>query len=314
LNVLLVRAGALGDVVLLRTAVAALRAAGHSVSLLAPSAPGAALRGHGPCDVDSVLPWESATFAGLLADDANIHSELRDGLAPFHVVIAYTSSEDLVRGLARVAPSAQIVAQAPLPPPSGPHAADWAAQAVTPFAADPAGAPPIFVASETETRQARPWLDRLGPGFLAVHPGSGAARKNWPAQRFASLVERVTAGRPFLLVEGPADVATAASLAAVTSVVRARDLPPRVLGAVLARAALYVGNDSGVSHLAAAWGAPVLALFGPTDPGQWAPVGPRVKVLRAADGRMESLELQDVVQTARRMLGSTTSTKTDRQV
>jgi ADP-heptose:LPS heptosyltransferase len=63
-----------------------------------------------------------------------------------------------------------------------------------------------------------------------------------------------------------------------------------------------VGNDSGISHLAAAWGAPVLALFGPTDPAQWAPVGPRVRVLRAGDGRMESLELEDVVRAAREML------------
>jgi ADP-heptose:LPS heptosyltransferase len=86
--------------------------------------------------------------------------------------------------------------------------------------------------------------------------------------------------------------------------VHARDLPARVLGAVLAHAGLYVGNDSGVSHLAAAWGAPVLALFGPTDPAQWAPVGPRVKVLRAKDEKMESLERQDVEREAREMLAT----------
>ena len=72
------RAGALGDVILLRTAVAALRESGHSVSLLAPSHAGAALLGHGPCEVDSVLPWESATFAGLLTDDANVAQQFLD--------------------------------------------------------------------------------------------------------------------------------------------------------------------------------------------------------------------------------------------
>jgi ADP-heptose:LPS heptosyltransferase len=75
-----------------------------------------------------------------------------------------------------------------------------------------------------------------------------------------------------------------------------------VLGAVLERARLYVGNDSGISHLAAAWGAPVLALFGPTDPAQWAPIGPRVRVLRGGDGSVENLELEDVVRAAREML------------
>jgi heptosyltransferase-2 len=90
----------------------------------------------------------------------------------------------------------------------------------------------------------------------------------------------------------------------VPAALRARDLPPRVLGAVLAHAGLYVGNDSGVSHLAAAWGAPVLVLFGPTDPAQWAPVGPRVKVLRANDEKMETLELGDVERAAREILAT----------
>jgi heptosyltransferase-2 len=302
LNVLLVRAGALGDVLLLRTAAAALRASGHSVSLLAPSHAGAALMGRGPCEVDSVLPWESATFAGLLTDDASVSAELRGALAPFQAVIAYTASADLLRGLARAASSAQIVAQPPQPPPAGPHAADWLAQAVAALGANPAVMPPIFAASEAETPKAKPWLDRLSPRFLAIHPGSGAARKNWPADRFAALAERLAAGQPFLLVEGPADADAAAPARTIPGSVHARDLPPRLLGAVLAHAGLYVGNDSGVSHLAAAWGAPVLALFGPTDPAQWAPVGPRVRVLRAPDEKMDRLELEDVERAAREVL------------
>ncbi len=71
---------------------------------------------------------------------------------------------------------------------------------------------------------------------------------------------------------------------------------------MLARAGLYAGNDSGISHLAAAWGAPVIALFGPTDPAQWAPIGPRVRVMRAEDGKMESLKFEEVLRTAREML------------
>jgi ADP-heptose:LPS heptosyltransferase len=48
----------------------------------------------------------------------------------------------------------------------------------------------------------------------------------------------------------------------------------------LAQASLYVGNDSGITHLAAAVGTPVLALFGPTDPAVWAPRGEHVRVAR----------------------------------
>jgi heptosyltransferase III len=83
----------------------------------------------------------------------------------------------------------------------------------------------------------------------------------------------------------------------------ARGLPLRALGALLARARLFVGNDSGVSHLAAAYGTPALSLFGPTDPALWAPRGPRARFLQAPDGRMEGLAL-DVVEKAARELYS----------
>jgi ADP-heptose:LPS heptosyltransferase len=62
------------------------------------------------------------------------------------------------------------------------------------------------------------------------------------------------------------------------TVVRIEDLYS--LARWLARARLYVGNDSGITHLAAAAGAPVLALFGPSDPEIWAPRGPNVRVAR----------------------------------
>ena len=55
-----------------------------------------------------------------------------------------------------------------------------------------------------------------------------------------------------------------------------------------------MGNDSGVSHLAAAFGAPTLALFGPTRSALWAPLGPRVRVLEAPEGRMDALEVEEV--------------------
>ena len=63
------------------------------------------------------------------------------------------------------------------------------------------------------------------------------------------------------------------------------------LGCWLARARVYIGNDSGISHLAAAVGTPVVALFGPTDPAVWAPRGLRVRIL----DRMESVQVDDVL-------------------
>jgi ADP-heptose:LPS heptosyltransferase len=136
----------------------------------------------------------------------------------------------------------------------------------------------------------------LPAGFLAVHPGSGSPAKNWPFDRFVETARRLSPGRPWLLVLGPAEDAAAPPAGAIV----ARGLPLRRLAAVLARAGRFLGNDSGVSHLAAACGTRTLALFGPTDPAQWAPVGQSVRTLRAASGRPGDLAVDDVVEVAAR--------------
>jgi ADP-heptose:LPS heptosyltransferase len=103
-------------------------------------------------------------------------------------------------------------------------------------------------------------------------------------------------------VIGPGDEETAAPLTGLPGVVPLGPVPVRVLGALLSQAGLYVGNDSGVTHLAAAAGAPTLALFGPTDPATWAPVGPRVEVARSPDARMSGLDSALVDAAAERLL------------
>ena len=61
----------------------------------------------------------------------------------------------------------------------------------------------------------------------------------------------------------------------------------------LASARLYIGNDSGITHLAAAVGTPVVAIFGPTDPAVWAPRGERVAVV--SGGSLDAIEVDEVL-------------------
>jgi hypothetical protein len=280
LKTLLVRAGALGDLLLLRRTIAALQHAGRTVALLAPSGPAAALIGSGPGDVAEALPWESASFAGLLADDGLEDPRAAARLRQYDVALAYTRNGLLARNVGRLLP--RVVQHDPDPPAGGPHAADWLASCLSAIDVPVGtGGVPTLVPSEDEQRRADVIAAQLPRGFLALHPGSGSPAKNWPAARFADLA-RSSGGARWLLVRGPADAAAAALLETVPGGCVARDLPPRVLAALLARAGAYVGNDSGVTHLAAASGAPTIALFGPTDPRVWAPLGPRVEVIRGA--------------------------------
>jgi len=100
---------------------------------------------------------------------------------------------------------------------------------------------------------------REDKGFIAIHPFSGSARKNWPY--FSELAERLS--RPVQLCIGPEQQWPGALLY--------DDLYK--LAQWLATASLYIGNDSGITHLAAAVGTPVIAIFQASDPGVWSPRG-----------------------------------------
>jgi ADP-heptose:LPS heptosyltransferase len=104
-------------------------------------------------------------------------------------------------------------------------------------------------------------------GALVVHSGSGSSAKNWSG--FPALAKLWRSHGTVIWVVGPADKAVA--IARDDRAVRDPSLPQ--LAALLRHAPLYVGNDSGVSHLAGLAGARGLALFGASDPIAWAPAG-----------------------------------------
>ena len=107
--------------------------------------------------------------------------------------------------------------------------------------------------------------------FAVIHPFSGSARKNWPLEKFRAVARGLEQRMPVHWCAGEEDPPLGGA-------VRIADLYE--LACWLGKAQLYIGNDSGITHLAAAVGTPVLALFGPTDPAVWAPRGPHVRVCR----------------------------------
>ncbi len=115
------------------------------------------------------------------------------------------------------------------------------------------------------------WQDDCRPLF--VNPAAGKRPRAWSAERFAVLVERLAAaGHPIVLhdrppFDRPPDRAAAPGVALV------RDATLPELAALLERCALYVGNDSGPAHLAAAAGIPTVTIHGPSSPGRTAPRG-----------------------------------------
>jgi ADP-heptose:LPS heptosyltransferase len=110
------------------------------------------------------------------------------------------------------------------------------------------------------------------PGAVVVHPGANAAARCWPAERYASLVERLrAAGRGVVISGGPGDEDHAADLAARTGAPLHQGLPYRRFAALIAGAAALVSADTGPAHLAVAYGTPSVTLFGPVAPALWGP-------------------------------------------
>jgi hypothetical protein len=137
--------------------------------------------------------------------------------------------------------------------------------------------------------------DAVRGNFAAIHPFAGSAKKRWPLDRFRELGDRLALKLPVEWCAGPEDELLGAR--------RFDDLYE--LACWLATARVYIGNDSGPTHLAAAVGAPVVALFGPSDPAIWAPRGPHVAIASAS--RLETITVEQVVSLVETTLENTRS-------
>jgi len=134
------------------------------------------------------------------------------------------------------------------------------------------------------------WLERWRgevlpgriPSRVVIHPGSGSVRKNLPAGTWHRVAEilRVETGLPVEMLLGPAEVERGSGPVAVEGVLS------ETLGdllRVLARTALFLGNDSGPAQLAGALGLPTVSVFGPSDPRVWRPLGSKVRAVACGE-------------------------------
>jgi heptosyltransferase III len=149
--------------------------------------------------------------------------------------------------------------------------------------------------------------------YVAIHPGSGGAQKCWPASHFAVVIERLwQQNRSVLLLEGPADTEQVCNLLNLVPSPPVPEMLKMLTNAPLLEVArqlqqcrCYLGNDSGITHLAAMLGIPTVAIFGPSNPAVWRPLGPSVKVIQeqaladvCVDAVMEAIEQYERCQSA----------------
>ena len=312
-NILIMRGGALGDFVLTVPLLRCVRGAFPQARVKLAGHPEIAQLAVEEGLVDSVERVDSAAFSALFSDSPAPGESIAAYLGRFSRVIAVWRDPEgrLLRALGR-AGARDVLHVRPIPPEAGGvHAIDYMlSQIPDDWRAGPrrpAVAPPFG-----RRRRARAFLrDELKLGralVVAIHPGSGGRgrNRNWPPGRFAEVAEalRRHGGWECFVIRGPADdEAVAQMLHALGGggVPVAGQLTVADLAAVLAEADAFVGNDSGVTHLAAAVGTRTVAVFGATDSALWAPRGRDVRLLKPVAGEngrqagIESVSAQDVL-------------------
>jgi predicted lipopolysaccharide heptosyltransferase III len=165
--------------------------------------------------------------------------------------------------------------------------------ALTPLRIEPKSAQLVLHTSQDDEEAAERLLrdvDVMEPDgkmrkpVVVLHPGARYWFKAWPAVRFAELADRLTKGCDcdVLVAGGPDDLETINAIrtqAKSSLVVMAGRATLLQFAAVLKRSAVFIGNDNGAMHIAAAVGTPVVGLFGPSNPTEWGPRGENVKAI-----------------------------------
>ena len=286
-RILALRPGAIGDALLTAPALAALRRHFPDHDLWLASNPAAlpVLAAMGL--VEQAWPFDGPAVTRLFMPR---EPALDDPLLPVDVGVAWGNDPDGVLAASlrrRGARDVLIVPSRPMPGEPD-HVARYLRRSLTPLGvADEDVVLPSVRTSIDDRHQADELLRRIGldeAAFGIVQPGSGSPAKNWPGERFAEVIDtlRERDGLSTVLLAGPADDEPIRRIALslekpVPVVANARLL---TISALLRRARFYLGNDSGLSHLAGLVGAPTLALFGPTDPALWHPLGSCARAIR----------------------------------
>lgn len=255
---LVIHSGGVGDLLLAAPSIEALRRSAPVVLAGIPER-GALLQEAGL--VETVHSLDSIAFSSIFSTP---HPRFLQFVRPFERVIVWMKDpENRIHQALEAVGVAQVEVYPGLPPDDYPgHAAAYYCERLA------------LPAPKTWRLPFPPRASQIR-GRCFLHPGSGSATKNWPWDRFhrlaAALAEQ---GMSLKWIYGPAEREGLAQGIAHP--------PPTDLVTLahdIASAQLYVGNDSGITHLAAALGVPTLAIFGPTNPHRWRPIGPRTAVV-----------------------------------
>ncbi len=271
-GILIIHQGALGDFIALFPAILRLKRKFPSVDAVCQDKLGKMAAALGV--IDAFFPAESALFASLYSDTAL--PKLNTILRSYDQIVLFSYSQETEHAVKAVTenPVHRIMPRAPVFEPV--HITEHILSNLI----------KCGLLENSDTVLSYPDTRDKGydPKKILIHPGSGSRRKNWAVSNFikTEAVLRADGLFPEFII-GPAEEFLKSALQEDSrrTVRLISDLTE--LAGLLRTAGGFIGNDAGLSHLAAFTGLPTVAVFGPSDPIRWRPSGRAVTVLRPAD-------------------------------
>ena len=297
-RILVIRGGAIGDFILTLPAIAALRRQFPQAHLEVLGYPHIAQLAVAGGLADRVQPIEARGLAGFFAHGGTLEPDLMDYFSEFDLVISYLYDPDEIfkTNIRRCSVGQFIV---------GPHRPDEADRIhATKVYLKPLERLAIFDADPVPRLSFNPQLATLNQ--LALHPGSGSEKKNWPEAKWAGLIQQivVTTNWDLLLIGGEAEGERLRRLAAALPPVRcsiAQGLPLAELAHRIQSCTAFVGHDSGITHLAAAVGLPCVVLWADTLEEVWRPQGEPLVILKEITG-VRAISVEKVLNELRKLV------------
>ncbi|HMG04384.1 MAG TPA: glycosyltransferase family 9 protein [Chthoniobacterales bacterium] len=297
-RILVIRGGAIGDFVLTLPAIKLLRDNFSRARLEVLGYPNIIALAEKRYYADAICSIESAMLARFFVRDADLPSEWVVHFGTFDLIVSYLFDPDgIFENNVKRCGSMNFVA-GPAKLGNQEHAACQLARPLERlglFLQDPAAR---IYPSGADRKFARGHLSEVINRIVVLHPGSGSETKSWPIEKWEKLGEHLVATNcKVIVVSGEAEEGRIRLLKAAWKekpIQFAESLPLPQLAA-LVESATFIGHDSGISHIAAAVGARCILLFGPTDPRVWAPANENVSVIRAPNGNLDLLAVNEVI-------------------
>ncbi len=300
-SLFIMRSGALGDFILTLPALRALRHTYPEHRLMLAARADVLPLAHGLV-ADAVLAFDSALLTPLFIADGETDA-LQNLLGEVALAVLWLPdiTARIVADNLRRLNVAHLIAANPMP--TQRHASEHLLDTLAPLGS----AAQLVAAASAVAWPLTPRLQALADEFwqthalegmrvIALHLGSGGAHKRWHSANFLTLAQRLMdfERTHVICISGPAEEDLHASrfMLHAPRFTPLASPPLPLLASILARCALYIGNDSGVTHLAAVLGVPTVALFGPTDAQVWGPRGAQVAIVRSPTQRMDDLTLE----------------------